>query len=103
MIMRSRREKEIKNTKIYTGSPFLKGYVQSFAKLAKSFTKKINNISSQQYKHLTPRKIPLLPTINNLLHPTVVQNNEVTHCSNPITRPYVIWVSKPQSEITKPM
>jgi len=26
-----KREREIKNTKIYTGSPFLKDYVQSFA------------------------------------------------------------------------
>jgi len=26
-----KREEEIKNTKIYLGSPFLKGYVQSFA------------------------------------------------------------------------
>jgi len=25
-----KREEEIKNTKNYTGSPFLKGYVQSF-------------------------------------------------------------------------
>jgi len=25
-----KREREIKNTKIYTGSPFLKGYGQSF-------------------------------------------------------------------------
>jgi len=29
--MVKKREEEIKNTKIYTGSPFLKGYVQSFA------------------------------------------------------------------------
>jgi len=26
-----KREEEIKNIKIYPGSPFLKGYVQSFA------------------------------------------------------------------------
>jgi len=26
-----KRERKIKNTKIYTGSPFLKGHVQSFA------------------------------------------------------------------------
>jgi len=29
--MIKKREKEIKNTKIYPGSPFLKGYLQSFA------------------------------------------------------------------------
>jgi len=29
--MIKKREEEIKNTKIYLGSPFPKGYVQSFA------------------------------------------------------------------------
>jgi len=30
--MIEKREEKIKNTKIYLGSPFLKGYVQYFAK-----------------------------------------------------------------------
>jgi len=72
-----KREREIKNTDIYTGSPFLKGYIQSFANKQRVPLIKITKISSQQYKTLTTHKIPLFLAANNLLHPaTVVQTKQ---------------------------
>ena len=67
-----KRERDIKNTKIYTGSPFLKDYVQSFANQQIIPLTKISKISLQQYKLLATRKKPLLPVTNNPLHPAVV-------------------------------
>jgi len=40
-----KRERTIKNTRFYTGSPFLKGYVQSFVNQQRIPLIKINKIS----------------------------------------------------------
>ena len=65
------REREIKNTKIYTSSPFLNGYVQSFAN-KKWFSLK-RSPRSIQYNIITlaPSKTPLHPATHNPLHSTV--------------------------------
>jgi len=44
-----KRERNIKNTKVYTGSPFLKGYVQSFANQQRIPLTKISKINFTQY------------------------------------------------------
>jgi len=66
-------KEEIKNTKIYPGSPFLKGYIQSFANYQRFPLKR----SQDQFTTLAPSKLSLLPAVHTatcsthtLLNPT---------------------------------
>ena len=109
-----KREREIKNTKIYTGSPFLKDYVQSFANKQRVSLRKITKISSIQYKTLAPNKSTLYLLAHNLLHTTTVakQCRTLLHTTTvakqcrallhkPTYTPYAKWVTKTQLQITK--
>jgi len=97
------REREIKNTKIYTGSPFFKGYVQSFANKQKILLKinKINSIQSQL--HLLKAKNPLHTTTHSPLHATTGENSVEPYCTNPNYKPYAIWKPNSQLQIKNPM
>ena len=83
-----KREKEIKNIKIYTSSPFLKGYVQSFANKQKVPLKR-----SPRSVYAT--EIPLLPASH-----TASRNTQ-------LTEPYNICVNSAEpyctTQITNPM
>jgi len=74
-------EREIKNTKVYTGLPFLKGYVQSFSNKQRIPLKR--SPRSVQYNTITlaPRKSTLYPATHNLLHPIAA----VKQCTTQIT------------------
>ena len=63
-----KRERKIKNTKIYTSLPFLKGYVQSFVNQQRILLTKISKISLLQYKLFATRKKPLLPWWLQTIH-----------------------------------
>jgi len=99
----NKREKEIKNTKIYNGSPFLKGYVQSFPNKERVSLKKIAKISLIQHDNLASRKSTLHPAANSVLHSTIVVKQCRTLLHNPNYKPYAKWVTNAQLQITKPM
>jgi len=98
-----KREIENKNTKIYTGSPFHKGYVQSFANLQRVPLNR--SPSSVQYNTntLAPSKSTLHLATHNLLHPTVAIKPCRTLLHNPNYKHSSIWESNSQLKITKPI
>ena len=68
-----KREREIKNTKIYTGSTFLKGYVQSFANTQRIPLKRSQDQFSIIQTHLLPASQQTAPS--NTQHPCSQQVN----------------------------
>jgi len=79
---------------------FLKGYVQSFAN--KQVIPLKRSPRSVQYNTITlaPRKSTLHPTTHSLLHPTAAIKQCRTLLHNPNYKPYVIWVTNAQLQIT---
>jgi len=79
---------------------FLKGYVQSFAN--KQVIPLKRSPRSVQYNTITlaPRKSTLHPTTHSLLHPTTAIKQCRTLLHNPNYKPYVIWVTNAQLQIT---
>jgi len=78
-----------KNTKIYTGSPFHKGYVRSFANKQRVPLTTILKISLQQYKLLATHYFQQQTTHCN---PQQLSKKCKTHYTNSLqnTKPYVI-------------
>ena len=92
-----KRERKIKKTRFYPGSPFLKGYVQSFANQQRFSLKRSQQISLTQYNTCTPQANPAsssnLPTkpyssSSTSTEPTVLSNYNHTSyviCNNNLT------------------
>jgi len=86
------RETEIKNTKIYIGSPFLRGYVHSFANKQRIPLKKSPRSIQLNTITLAPRKSTLHPATHSLLHPTTSVKQCRTLLHNPNYKPHAILV-----------
>jgi len=82
---------------------FPQGLRPVLCQLAKNSTKKINKINSIQYNYPFPRKSTLHPAPHNLLHPTIIVKQCRTLLHNPNYKPYAIWVTNAQLQITNPM
>jgi len=64
-----KREREIKNTKIYTCSPFLKGYVQSFANKQRVSLKRSKDKFNTIQRFLLPARQHCTPQHTTTLLP----------------------------------
>jgi len=96
------REREIKIAMISIGSPFLKGYIQSFPNKQRIPLDKQDQCNTTSIT-LAPRKTPLHPAAHSPLHSTTVVNSTEPYFTLPNYKPYAIWKPNIQLQITNPM